>query len=213
MPRKVAGVDLLAAESDFHQPCYSKFYSKYQTWKGYYRSSNAGKNVDLEILAANAIPFESMKSFIQNEIITNHGVMFLSVPCDLYIPQPEQENYPNPHFCSEKLIKKIEKDESISQWISFSNMLLQDYVSFWLVFSFSQAVAGSYLETSEDKLKDVAIFIKEIVLKAFKSSKEMPWHPIAGDIEKMLTEKLPEELERILNLTFSGTEPSNKTCE
>ena len=65
--RKVAGVDLFAAEAHFHRPCYSKFYSKHQTWKGYHRSSNADENVDLEMLAAHAIAYEFVKSFIQRK--------------------------------------------------------------------------------------------------------------------------------------------------
>ena len=58
--RKVAGVDLFAAEAHFHQPCYFIFYSKDQTWKGYHKSSNGDENVDLEMLAAHAIAYESM---------------------------------------------------------------------------------------------------------------------------------------------------------
>ena len=137
--RKVAGVDLFAAEAHFHQPCYSKFYSKHQTWKGYHRSSNADEDVDVEMLAAHAIANESMKSFIQKERITNQNVIFLSVLHDHYINQLEQENY-----------------ESISQLISFSKVSWTGYFSFRLVFSLemsiSKAVAASYLAASEDKL-------------------------------------------------------------
>ena len=43
--------------------------------------------------------------------------------------------------------------------------------------SISTVVAASYLAASEDRLKDVATFIREVVLKAFKSSKQMPWPP------------------------------------
>ena len=120
--RKVAGVDLFAPEAHFHRPCYSKFYSKHQTWKGYHRSPNANENVDPEMLATRAIAYESVKSFTQKEIITNQNVTSLNVLRDHYIHQLEQENYPNPHFRSEKLIKKIEKDESISQLISLSKV-------------------------------------------------------------------------------------------
>ena len=66
--------------------------------------------MDLEMLAAHAIAYESMKSFIQKEKITNQNVMSLSVLHDHYIHQLEQENYPNPHFRFKELIKKIEKD-------------------------------------------------------------------------------------------------------
>ena len=215
--RKVAGVDLFAPEAHFHRPCYSKFYSKHQTWKGYHKSSNANENVDPEMLATRAIAYESVKSFTQKEIITNQNVTSLNVLRDHYIHQLEQENYPNPHFRSEKLIKKIEKDESISQLVSFSKVSWKGCISFWLVFSsemsVSMAVAESYLAASEDKLKDVATFIREVVLKAFKSSKEMSWPPSIDDIEKMLTEKLPEELERFLNLIFGENEPNTEKCE
>ena len=66
------------------------------------------------MFAAHVIAYESVKSFIQKEMIINRNVMSLSVLCDHYIYQLEQENYPNPHFRSENLIKKIEKDGRIS---------------------------------------------------------------------------------------------------
>lgn len=54
-------------------------------------------------------------------------------------------------------------------------MLWKGCISFWLVFSsdmsVSKTAAASYLAASEDKLKEVAIFIREAVFKAFKSSK------------------------------------------
>ena len=169
------------------------------------------------MLAAHAIAYESVKSFIQKEITTNQNVMSLSVLRDHHIHQLEQENYPNPHFRSERLIKKTENDESISQLISFSKVSWKGCISFWLVFSsemsVSKEVAAPSLAASDDKLKDVATFIREVILKAFKSSKEMPWPPTIDDIEKMSTEKLPEELERFLNLIFSGNEPNTEKCE
>ena len=103
------------------------------------------------------------------------------------------------------------------QLISSSKVLWKDCISFWLFFSSemsaSKAVAASYLAASEVKLKDVATFIREVILKAFKSSKEMPWPSAVDEIEKMSTEKLPKELERFLNLIFIGNEPNTKKCE
>ena len=156
-----------------------------------------------------------MKALIQKEIITNQNVLSLTVLRDRYINQLEEENYPNPNFRSEKLMKKIEKDESTSHLISFSKVSWQGCVTFWLVFSseLSKAVAASYLAASEDKLKDTAGFLREVILNAFKNSQEVPWPPSVEDIEKMATEKLPEELERFLNLVFSGKEPSMEICE
>ena len=41
----------------------------------------------------------------------------------------------------------------------------------------------------------------------------MPWPSTIDNIEKMSTEKLPEELERFLNLIFSGNKPNTEKCE
>ena len=67
--------------------------------------------------------------------------------------------------------------------------------------SISKAIAASYLAALEQNLRDVATSIRE-VLEAFKSSKETPWSPTIEDIEKMSTEKLPEELVRFINQPY-----------
>ena len=106
------------------------------------------------------------------------------------------------------------ENESIWQLISFSKVVWKGCLSLWQVFisdiSIAKAVAVSNLTTSEYKLKDVATFMKKVVLKAFESLKEISWTPAVDDIEKMLTGKLPEELERFLNLIFSGCEQNTK---
>ena len=48
--RKVAGVDLFATELCYHRPCYLKFYSKHQKWKGYHKLANADKDVGTQIV-------------------------------------------------------------------------------------------------------------------------------------------------------------------
>ena len=55
--------------------------------------------------------------------------------------------------------------------------------------------------------------MREVALETFEFLKEMPWPSTIDNIEKMLTEKLPEELERLLNLIFSGNEPNTEKCE
>ena len=83
--RKVAGVDLFAAEAHFHRPCYSKFCSKYQTCEGYHRSSNADENVDHGMLATTANAHEAVKALLQKEIITNQKVLSWTILRDRYI--------------------------------------------------------------------------------------------------------------------------------
>ena len=123
------------------------------------------KDVDLEMFAAHATAYESVKSSIQKEIITNHNVMPLSVLWDHYINQLEQENYPNPRFCSKKFKKNIEKDESILQLILFS---WKGCISLWLIFSFRDVNLKGHrciISGSFKRQIDVANFIREVVLE------------------------------------------------
>ena len=55
-----------------------------------------------------------------------------------------------------------------------------------------------------------ATFIREVILKTFKFSKELPCSLTINDFEKMSTEKLSEGSKRLLNLIFSGIEPNTK---
>ena len=50
-------------------------------------------------------------------------------------------------------------------------------------------------------------------MEAFKKSKKIPRPPTVEDIDKMAGEKLPEELERFLNLVFTRNEPVTENCE
>ena len=48
--RKVAGVDLFAAEAHFHKSCYHNFHSKFQTLKGYHKSKSTETKEKQELL-------------------------------------------------------------------------------------------------------------------------------------------------------------------
>ena len=89
-------------------------------------------------------------------------------------------------------------------------------MSFWLVYSSklstSNAVAASYLSASKDKLSEADMYLRNVILEAFKKSKEMPWPPTAEDIQRISEEHLPDELSRFLKLVVSGVERENDQC-
>ena len=187
--RKVVGKDLFASAAHFHRPCLTSFYSKHQTWSGYHRSSNKAENVDSKLVVAHSKAYEAVKTFIQEEIILNKKVKSLTILRDHYIKELEGQSYPNPNFRSEKLKQKIERDEEISKSLSFSKVEWRGCVSFWLIFSSeitaAQAAAASYMAASEDKLKDTATFLRDVILKAFRESKELEWPPTVESIERL----------------------------
>ena len=43
-----------------------------------------------------------------------------------------------------------------------------------------------------DKLQDAALILREVILKAFKQSTDVPWPPTADDLDKELNENLPK---------------------
>ena len=148
---------------------------------------------------------------IQNQVITDHKVLPLSVLREKYIRKLEEQNQPKENFRSEKLKKRLEKDVDISPPIEFSKIEWKGCVSFWLVFSsklpVAKAVAASYLLATKDHLNDTATYLRDSILTAFRKSKDMPWLPTLDDVKRLASEPLPEELERFLCLVFSGNEP------
>ena len=212
--RKVAGIDLFAAEAHFHRICINKFYGKHQVWAGYHKSKSED-GADLSF-AAYVNAYAAVKEMVQKKIITEHHVIPLTVLREKYIEQLEKENFPNPNFRAEKLMKKMEKDDEIGQLLSFTKVELKGCVHFWLVYSSelstSNAVAASYLAASKDKLSDTAVYLRGVILEAYKKSKEMPWPPTIEDIQRISNENIPEELSRFLHLVVSFNEPENEHC-
>ena len=94
--------------------------------------------------------------------------------------------------------------------IAFSKVEWKGFVSFWFVFSsklsISNTVSTSYLAATKDQLKDTAAYLREIITEAFKNTLPL----IVEDLDEMARENSPEELERFLNLVFSGNEPDRK---
>ena len=73
--------------------------------------------------------------------------------------------------------KRLEKDAEIAPLIQFSKNEWKGCLSFWLNFNADlpaeKAVAASYLLATKYHLYERAIYILELILTAFRKSKEM----------------------------------------
>ena len=168
-------------------------------------------------LGAHENAFRNVKECINEQVIRDLRVVPLTLLRDKYISHLEEAGHPNPSYRSENIMKKIRKDEDLCEKIGFSKVEWKGCVSFWLVFnatmSAESAVSASYLAATVDKIKDVALHLKEIIETAFKKSREMPWPPTVEDISTLASTQLPEDLQRFLTIALSGKEPENVQCE
>ena len=107
--------------------------------------------------------------------------------------------------------KRLEKDAEIAPLIQLSKIEWKGCLSFWLNFNANlpaeKAVAASYLLATKYHLYERATYILELILTAFRKSKEMEWRPTLEHVKQMASGPLPEELEHFICLVFSGNEP------
>ena len=212
--RRVAGVDLAAKEAPFHTFCRTEFYTQHNKWTA---KQTKPKSPQDPIIGAHEYAFSEVKKYTDKHVIVELEIIPLTLLRDQYISNLKERGFPNPAYRSENLMNKLKKDEDMSKKISFSKVDWKGCVSFWLVFSssmsISSAVAASYLAASKDRIQETALYLKEVIERAFKASKELPWPPTVEDISELSSENLPEELERFLTIVFSGNEPKNNECE
>ena len=131
----------------------------------------------------------------------------------------DSQGKPNPQYRAEKLKSILEKDGGIGKNVSFTKVSLKDHgsLSMWLVYSANtnlpHVVAEAYLLGTADLLKDSAIYLRQVILKAFKESTELPWPPTADELEKRAEEELPDKLKQFLNQVLSGSGPEVETYD
>ena len=146
----------------------------------------------------------------QNSCRQPEGVVRLSSLCSIYIEELKRNGYDNSNCRSEKLLKRLQND-SIMDVISFMKVDHEaGAISFWLVYSSDitacEALARAYTLGSGDKCQDVALLLRNIIMRAFKDSKELDWPPTADDMQLSSEDLLPQELIRFLNVVMAGKE-------
>ena len=122
--RKVAGVDLFAAEAHYHQVCYQGFYSKHQSVIKEYHQSKQEEEIAKQdqITATHKQAYNAVKEVIKQRILVDLEVLPLTLLRDRYIHELEQLGEVDPTYRSENLHKNLIKDGEISAQLSFSKV-------------------------------------------------------------------------------------------
>lgn len=160
-----------------------------------------------------------MKELLKTQVIDNQHAMSLRALRESYIIELDAQGAPNPDYMSNKLKARPEKDEELGKNLSFSKVDLKERLcfSFWLVYrasiTLADAIACAYRLGTADQLKDTVLYLRQVILKAFKESADLPWPPTADELDKRAKEELPEQLKRFLNLVLSGCGSAVEKCE
>ena len=87
---------------------------------------------------------------------------------------------------------------------------------FWLIYSsdisLDDAVSHVYRLETNYSIKDMALSLRDVILKAFTEFPDLPWPPTADELDQRAHEELPEKLQRflIILIAWCDLQPS---CE
>ena len=160
-----------------------------------------------------------MKELLKTEVNDSQQVLSLSAVRDRYVCELDAQGAPSPYYKSLNLMSKLEKDDDLGKHLFFSKVALKERgcFSFWLVYSTSitlaDAIACAYQLGTADQLKDTALYLRQVIHKAYEEVSELTWPPTAEELDKQAGEELPEELTRFLNLVLCGSDSMVEKCE
>ena len=204
-------VDLFAAEAKHHPSCFKSFRTAFANYERKNRITEEGNDIEqVSRLSAHEKALACVVDHVKTHVVNQKGVVCLSSLCSIYIEELKRNGCDNSNYRSEKLLKRLQND-SIMDVISFMKVDHEaGAISFWLVYSSDitvcEALARAYTLGSGDKCQDVALLLRNIIMRAFKDSQELDWPPTADDMQLSSENLLPQELIRFLNLVMAGKE-------
>ena len=214
--RRIKNEDLFAKGAQFHSSCRRLFNLRYynairscdQT------ASSSSMTIYDKKTSANQKAFNSVLDAIELQILKQQKIIELTTLCTLFREELSRYGYPSEDYRSCKLKERIIRNE-INNCIGFVNVDQQHKgcIVLQLVYSktmpVGEAVAQSYQQRSHQNNIDSAACLRRSVQDAFKSSNELPWPPMAEDLELSQPEELlPHDL-----LDFITTIISNCTYD
>ena len=208
--RRIRGFDLFSAEAKYHPKCRKQYTSN----PAHSRSSDpdsVAQQVALE--AAHESFFNHAAKYVHETIITGHKVVQLSSLRLLYIEKLDETPFPNPNYHTDRLRQKLENHPVLGAKLAFTKVKPDDSTwPFYLVYSseitIGEAISEAYRLASKDSVKDVALLLRGIILRAFKETKELPWPPQPSFLE-VKDDVLPPTLKMFINLVISGQPTSS----
>lgn len=161
--------------------------------------------------AADERAFTLIIDYIIKSVVNSNGIVKLVDLRNLYISELKKAGHGYSNYRSEKILKRLQ-NHPISEKIFFTklNTGKDDAITYWLVCScnitVSDAISGAFSLRFSDKYQDVALVLRNSILKAFKEKKELPWPRTSAEIEINPETLLPGDLIRFLNLLIAGKE-------
>jgi hypothetical protein len=210
--RQVKNQDLFACEAKYHPSCFKSFRTSFANYeRGIERAKRPKQTEYATMSAAHDQALKLVLGHIQTHIVLKHEVLRLSSLRLLYVEELKNHGYENSNYRSEKLLKRLQNDP-IKDKIQFTRVdnKKDGVISFWVVYSsgitISNAIAQAYTLGSTDKYRDIALLLRQKILKAFRESKDLPWPPTTDDMELCSENLLPPELIRFLTMVMTGEE-------
>ena len=207
---KVKDTDLFAVEDKFHPHCRRKFRTDYHNRvRTLQRAQNRENTDQSRKTAAHNQAFKTVVDFIHNHIIKQEEGVHMSSLGLIYINVLDENGFPNRDYRSENLMYRLQNNPDISSKILFTKVDPGDrgYVSFYPVYdariTVDDAVFRAYKLASTDKTKDVALFLRGLIRRAFKETNAHSWPPTAEDLN-IKSDLLPGDLRKFLDVVMAG---------
>ena len=204
--RKIKGIDLLAAEAQFHPKCRKMF--EVLDDRGLSQEKETVSR-QANMMDAHNLAFMAVLDFVKDRIIVHQEVIPLTSLRLIYTAKLDETSFGNPNYRAEKLMRRLESHPEIGRNLVFNKVEPDERGSlpFYLVHSTSltvnDAVRQVYKLTSKDCMKDVALLLRGIICRAFRERKALPWPPTAADLT-VSKDIIPEELHRFLSYVISS---------
>lgn len=218
--RQVKDKDLFAVEAKHHPSCLKSFRTSFYNYeRGIHRAEEPQDSEQIRFAAVHEKAFGTIVDHVKAQVVEKNDVLQLSSLRLLYVDELRRSGYEDSNYRSEKLLNRLRK-HPINNHLSFTKVDRDEggSVSFWLVYSsnitVANALAQAYALRSKDRYQDVAFRLRDLILRAYKNSKNIPWPPTANDMELSSEEILPPDLVRFLSIVMAGkedTETSEKT--
>ena len=162
----------MACEAKYHPHCRKSYTNDPSYWRSK-DQMNRTEQKDLE--QAHEKAFISVCEIVDQVIINGQSIMKLNDLRSVYIGPLENSNHPNPNFRSEKLKCKL---QTYNHQLAFCKINEKGKFETDLVYNslsdINVAIRLAYKLGTTDMVKEVALYLRKIIVNAFEHSDTLP---------------------------------------
>ena len=143
--RRIRGYDLFAAGARLHSSCRSVYTRNENRWRS---SDHTTVERQCKLQETHANVFKTISKVISEKIIKGKEIVKLTYLQNLYVHELNFTDFPNEDYRCEKLKRKIENDQNLSQQVSFVKLddssKCQGYLIYSKQMELSEAIVHAY---------------------------------------------------------------------